>query len=62
MRPIIRKFWNDESGAVTVDWVVMTALVVGLATAAIVSIEGSMGSAGAAVGTSLSTRSVGDEG
>lgn len=24
-------FFNDESGAVTVDWVVMTAAVVGLA-------------------------------
>ncbi|MFN4156324.1 MAG: hypothetical protein ACK4HF_16885 [Paracoccaceae bacterium] len=23
-------FWNDESGAVTVDWVVLTAGVVGL--------------------------------
>lgn len=24
-------FWNDEAGAVTVDWVVLTAAVVGLA-------------------------------
>lgn len=23
-------FWNDDSGAVTVDWIVLTAAVVGL--------------------------------
>ena len=26
-----RQFWTDESGAITVDWVVLTAGVVGLA-------------------------------
>lgn len=26
----VHQFWNDESGAVTVDWVVLTAAVVGL--------------------------------
>lgn len=25
------QFWNDESGAITVDWVVLTAAVAGLA-------------------------------
>lgn len=33
------KFWNDESGAVTVDWVVLCAAVVGLAVAAITAIQ-----------------------
>ncbi|MGR3501702.1 hypothetical protein [Pseudaestuariivita sp.] len=32
-------FLRDESGAVTVDWVVLTAAVVGLAIAAYTSIE-----------------------
>ena len=27
---ILNKFFNDESGAVTVDWVVLTAAIVGL--------------------------------
>ena len=27
---LVRKFTNDESGAVTVDWVVLTAAIVGL--------------------------------
>ncbi|MGR3501700.1 Flp family type IVb pilin [Pseudaestuariivita sp.] len=35
----MKKFLNDESGAVTVDWVVLTAAVVGLAIAAYTAIE-----------------------
>lgn len=27
---LLKKFRNDESGAVTVDWVVLTAAIVGL--------------------------------
>ncbi|MCI2397967.1 hypothetical protein [Aliiroseovarius subalbicans] len=27
---LFNKFFNDESGAVTVDWVVLTAAIVGL--------------------------------
>ena len=30
MRDYFRSFFGDEDGAVTVDWVVMTAAVVGL--------------------------------
>jgi len=39
MMNFIKNFKNDESGAVTVDWVVLTAAVVGLAVAAYSSIE-----------------------
>ena len=35
----IKNFRKDECGAVTVDWVVLTAAVVGLAVAAYGSIE-----------------------
>ncbi len=35
----IKNFRNDEDGAVTVDWVVLTAAVVGLAIAAYSSIQ-----------------------
>ena len=53
-RPL-HEFWNDDSGAVTVDWVVLTAAVVGLVLmvftvftpevfgAAIAAINGAMG-------------------
>ena len=39
MTKFINKFRKDEDGAVTVDWVVLTAAVVGLAIAAYGTIE-----------------------
>jgi Flp pilus assembly pilin Flp len=39
MMNFIKNLMYDESGAVTVDWVVLTAAVVGLAVAAYTSIE-----------------------
>jgi Flp pilus assembly pilin Flp len=39
MMNFIKNFRNDEDGAVTVDWVVLTAAVVGLAVAAYSSIK-----------------------
>ncbi len=39
MTKFLNKFRKDENGAVTVDWVVLTAAVVGLAVAAYTSIE-----------------------
>ncbi|SFT00073.1 hypothetical protein SAMN04488040_2689 [Sulfitobacter marinus] len=39
MMKLIKNFKKNESGAVTVDWVVLTAAVVGLAVAAYSSIE-----------------------
>ena len=39
MMNFIKKFRKDENGAVTVDWVVLTAAVVALAGAAYTSIE-----------------------
>ena len=40
MNTFISQFLSDEDGAVTVDWVVLTALVVGLAVAAYAGIQG----------------------
>jgi len=37
---IFTKFVNDESGAITVDWVVLTAAIVGIAIAVITLISG----------------------
>jgi Flp pilus assembly pilin Flp len=39
MMKFIKNFRKDETGAVTVDWVVLTAAVVGLAVAAYSAIE-----------------------
>ncbi|RMH49293.1 MAG: hypothetical protein D6686_08510 [Alphaproteobacteria bacterium] len=37
---LFRRFAREEEGAVTVDWVVLTAAIVGLATAIIVLVQG----------------------
>ncbi|PRY25098.1 hypothetical protein CLV78_102275 [Aliiruegeria haliotis] len=37
---LIRSFRNDEDGAVTVDWVVLTAAIVGLGVAVLTAVEG----------------------
>ena len=58
MTKFLNKFRKDEDGAVTVDWVVLTAAVVGLASAAILSIQGGTGSVGTTVGGNLSARTV----
>ena len=44
MKQIVRKFLRAEDGAVTVDWVVLTAAVVALAVALVLTLQnGSVG-------------------
>ena len=38
MLNFIKNFSNDESGAVTVDWVVLTAAIIGLGVAVMTSV------------------------
>lgn len=47
------KFRADEAGAVTVDWVVLTAAVVGLAIASFASIQSGSQTVGNKVGAYL---------
>jgi len=61
MRNIFLKFLRGESGAVTVDWVVLTAAVVALAGAAFTSIQSASGGVGSSVGAYLSSVDVGNE-
>ncbi|MBY6048157.1 hypothetical protein KUV47_01845 [Vannielia litorea] len=37
---LVKNFRNDEDGAVTVDWVVLTAAIVGLGIAVLASVSG----------------------
>ncbi|MEM6739411.1 MAG: hypothetical protein AAF646_04795 [Pseudomonadota bacterium] len=37
--PALKRFLADEDGAVTVDWVVLTAALVGLAIAVLAAVE-----------------------
>lgn len=41
MRTLLRNFLNSESGAITVDWVVLTAAIVGLGLAAVATVQSS---------------------
>lgn len=52
----IRTFRDNECGAVTVDWVVLTALVVGLCGLVVVVLSDATGGLGSSVGTHLSEK------
>jgi Flp pilus assembly pilin Flp len=52
-----RQFRADTSGAVTVDWVVLTAAIVGLGIAVITAFAGSLGMATDAIDEDIATAS-----
>ena len=60
MTNFIKAFARDENGAVTVDWVVLTAAVVGLAVAAYGSIQSGASSLTASTDGTLSGMTVGN--
>lgn len=53
MLKFIKTFRNDEDGAVTVDWVVLTAAVVAMAAGAYSLISGNVTTALTSVGSNL---------
>ena len=55
MIKFIKNFRKDENGAVTVDWVVLTAAVVGLAVAAYTTIETNTKTLADAAGARIAT-------
>tara|TARA_R110002094_G_scaffold137579_2_gene129110 strand:- start:767 stop:979 length:213 start_codon:yes stop_codon:yes gene_type:complete len=54
----IKTFAADDSGAVTVDWVVLTAAIVGLGLAVVTSVRSGVSSLGTNISNSLSSASV----
>ncbi|MBV1927760.1 MAG: hypothetical protein KUG62_11420 [Rhodobacteraceae bacterium] len=58
MMNFIKNFRKDEDGAVTVDWVVLTAAVVALAAAAYTSIETGVTSLGDSAEAALDAATV----
>ncbi|SMX43984.1 Flp family type IVb pilin [Actibacterium lipolyticum] len=50
---IIENFRNDEDGAVTVDWVVLSAAVVGLGFAVLGSVKGGLTQLGSSISTEV---------
>lgn len=53
LRKLAGAFVRDEDGAVTVDWVVLTAALVGLALAVILAITPGLNNAATAINTDL---------
>ena len=53
MKNLINAFVKDEDGAVTVDWVVLTAAVVGIAIAVAATIETGLNNAASQIDTGL---------
>ena len=58
MIKFIKNFRKDENGAVTVDWVVLTAAVVGLAVAAYSTIETQTQNLAADIGATIDNEDV----
>ena len=56
---IFKSFKNDESGAVTVDWVVLTAAIVGLGMVVMTTVGGGIEGLGNKVVTDLNGRTSG---
>ena len=55
---LARKIRNEEDGAVTVDWVVLTAAVVGLGAAALTLIRKETGTLSSDIASYLATATV----
>ena len=58
----IKNFTADESGAVTVDWVVLTAAIVGLGIAVIAAVSNGVESLGDRISEAVSTQPIGPTG
>lgn len=55
---MFKTFRNDEDGAVTVDWVVLTAAIVGLGIAVLASVSGGVTSLAGKISSNLSGQTI----
>lgn len=55
---LVKRFQKDEDGAVTVDWVVLTAAIVGLGIAVLTSVSGGTTSLADKISSSLSAMTI----
>ena len=56
----LKKIQNDESGAVTVDWVVLTAAIVGLGLAVIAAVRAASEGLATKISSAIGTITVGN--
>ena len=54
---VFKRFVRDESGAVTVDWVVLTAAIVGLAIVVVTTLQDPLKEAAVAIGDEITEQS-----
>ncbi len=54
----VKNFAHDEDGAVTVDWVVLTAAIVGLGIAVLASVSGGTTSLADKISSNLSAQTI----
>lgn len=59
LKNLFKKFFNDEAGAVTVDWVVLTAAIAGLGMVVMSTVGNGIETLGDTVVTDLSTTASG---
>jgi Flp pilus assembly pilin Flp len=57
-KKLILRFLRDEEGAVTVDWVMLTAGVVAFGIMVVATLNGEMGSVGARMDSFLSSQTI----
>ena len=55
---LARRYFGDDSGAVTVDWVVLTAAVCGLVAVAMAGLKGNMTTVGQNAADFLSSNTI----
>ena len=60
MMNFFKTFSKDEDGAVTVDWVVLTAAVVGLGIAGVATIQTGIGTAATNISTDIADNAKND--
>jgi len=58
MIKFIKKFRKEEEGAVTVDWVVLTAAVVGLGVAGVSTVQGGVDTLAASISAGVADETV----
>ncbi|MDB5660635.1 MAG: hypothetical protein JWS10_3250 [Cypionkella sp.] len=59
LRKLFKNFKSDESGAVTVDWVVLTAAIVGLGMVVMKTVGGGIEGLGTKIVTKLDSTAAG---
>lgn len=60
MHKYVKKFLQCESGAVTVDWVVLTAAIVGMALGVVAQLNNGTTNVSSNISNSIANQTVGD--